>query len=245
MNKSDTSVKKKIQKTRMMSYFIEAAQNIIEEEGLEQITIRKVSDLAGYNSATLYNYFENLDHLICFASMKYLKEYSQSLPSYIKGSRNSIEYFLNVWKAFCVYSFSKPKIFYTLFFDKFSHSLRDIVKEYYEIFPDELGDQTEDTLSKMLLKQTLLDRNKAILLRCVDEGYLRSEDLDDLNEMIIILYQGMLERVIKGHEASSIETSTEKLVHYIGRSIKAYQIGNSAEDILSQIFSANKTPARL
>ena len=30
------------------------------EEGIEAITIRKVAALAGYNSATLYNYFANI-----------------------------------------------------------------------------------------------------------------------------------------------------------------------------------------
>ncbi|MDX5609295.1 TetR/AcrR family transcriptional regulator, partial [Clostridioides difficile] len=44
-------------------YFIEAAQNIMENEGIENITLRKVADMAGYNSSTLYKYFKNLDHL--------------------------------------------------------------------------------------------------------------------------------------------------------------------------------------
>ncbi len=47
-----------------MTYFIDATNEIIENEGIESVTIRKVANLAGYNSATIYNYFENLDHLI-------------------------------------------------------------------------------------------------------------------------------------------------------------------------------------
>ena len=226
--------KKRIQKIRMMSYFIEATHKIIEEEGFEYITIRKVSDLAGYNSATIYNYFENLDHLICFASMKYLKEYSQSLSEYTKRSKNSIEKFLNIWEAFCIYSFKKPKVFYTLFFDKFSNSLKNIVQEYYEIFPDDLGEHYDGTLP-MLLKQTLHDRNKAILLSCVEEGYIKEKDVDDLNEMIILIYQGMLERILKDLTQYSPEEATEKVIKYISKSLKAYQIEHSIDDTLKLI----------
>ena len=67
--------KKYIQKKRIIKYFIDAVKQIQEEEGLQAVTIRKVADIAGYNSATLYNYFENLDHLLLFASMDYFQEY--------------------------------------------------------------------------------------------------------------------------------------------------------------------------
>ena len=53
-----------------MSFFVEAVQKIIEEEGIDAVTIRKVSKLAGYNPATLYNYFDNIDYLVGFASIK-------------------------------------------------------------------------------------------------------------------------------------------------------------------------------
>lgn len=108
--------KKEFQKKRMMSYFIEAANQIIETEGIDAITIRKVSDIAGYNSATLYNYFENLDHLIFFASMKYLKEYVLRLPDYLKDSRDSIDRYFKIWECFCEHSFKKTEnILHNLF----------------------------------------------------------------------------------------------------------------------------------
>lgn len=42
---------KAIQRKRMIRYFVEATQSIIDQEGIEGITIRKVAKLAGYNSA--------------------------------------------------------------------------------------------------------------------------------------------------------------------------------------------------
>lgn len=42
---------------RVMAYFINATIELMEEIGIENLTIRKVAERAKYNSATLYNYF--------------------------------------------------------------------------------------------------------------------------------------------------------------------------------------------
>ena len=55
---------KELQRKRMITYFVEATCKIIDTDGVEAVTVRKVANLAGYNSATLYNYFDNLNHSI-------------------------------------------------------------------------------------------------------------------------------------------------------------------------------------
>lgn len=54
-----------IKKKRVMMYFIEATQELILKEGLENLSIKKIAEKAGYNSAIIYNYFENLEVLNC------------------------------------------------------------------------------------------------------------------------------------------------------------------------------------
>ncbi len=56
MNKKHSELKRK----RIMNFFLDAAEKIIKKDGFDSLSIRNVSDEAGYNSATLYNYFENL-----------------------------------------------------------------------------------------------------------------------------------------------------------------------------------------
>ena len=56
-----------------MDVFITSAKELIDEYGLDNITIRKIADVSGYNSATMYNYFQNLDELLIYASIDYLK----------------------------------------------------------------------------------------------------------------------------------------------------------------------------
>ena len=43
-----------IKQKRVMIYFISATKKLIEQEGLENLTVRKIASSAGYNSATLY-----------------------------------------------------------------------------------------------------------------------------------------------------------------------------------------------
>ena len=61
MTKKD---REKIKRSRMMKYFIDAANKIINTQGIDAVNIRDTADLAGYSSATLYNYFDNLTHLV-------------------------------------------------------------------------------------------------------------------------------------------------------------------------------------
>lgn len=215
--------KKEIQKKRMMGYFIEATNKIIADEGVEGVTIRKVADLAGYNSATLYNYFDNLDHLIFFASMKFLKDYASDLPKYIKEANNPLDRYLKIWECFCIHSFNHPKIYYTIFFAKYSDSINDAVKDYYSIFPEELGDENEDMLP-MLLERSIFARDLAALEECSKVGILKWEDLKAINEMIILLYQGMLMRVLTKEGALSLEEVLEKTLKYIRKIIEAYKV---------------------
>lgn len=75
---------KELKKQRMYTYFIDAALSIIEENDINNVTIRAVADRAGYNSATLYNYFDNLDHLKYFAVLSYLNNYTESIDYHIQ-----------------------------------------------------------------------------------------------------------------------------------------------------------------
>ena len=86
---------KEIKTRRMLSYFIRSAQDIMEKEGISGITLRKVADGAGYNTATIYHYFDDLDHVILFASLKYLQIYNKELDLQLKQiSQRYFFYFL-------------------------------------------------------------------------------------------------------------------------------------------------------
>nr|WP_312579962.1 TetR/AcrR family transcriptional regulator [Sedimentibacter sp.] len=212
--------KKKLQRKRMITYFVEATSKIIEEEGIEKVTIRGVADIAGYNSATLYNYFEDLDHLIFFASMKYLREYSLELSKIIDSSDDSLKTFFKIWECFCKFSFKKPQIFYNMFFSKHKNKLRDTVNEYYSVFPEDLGENHGVVLS-MLKCNTIFERNKIIMNRLVDDNIIKPEDLDMVNRTIIYCYQGILQESIIENEKSvdQLIKETMKIIKHLIRNV--------------------------
>ena len=206
--------KKEIQRKRMLTYFVEATNDIIEKDGLESVTIRKIADIAGYNSATLYNYFENLEHLVFFASMKYFKEYSLGISDYIKDTKDELEALLKIWEFFCKHSFSKPKIYYNIFFSKHKDKLKETINEYYDIFPEEFGQHT-DQINEMLKGKNIYERNKIILQPLINSGYIKPEDLEIINDIIVYTYQSLLYNIVVLEEEYDINELTKKVLDTI------------------------------
>ena len=129
-----------IKKKRVMMYFIEATQELILDEGLEKLSIKKIAEKAGYNSATIYNYFENLEVLILYASVNYLKDYLNELKNEITADMKAIEVYETVYRIFTKHSFEQPEIFHTLFFGKYSYKLENIIKNTTKSFLMKLKD---------------------------------------------------------------------------------------------------------
>ncbi|MEG2016982.1 MAG: TetR/AcrR family transcriptional regulator [Clostridium sp.] len=210
--------KKLLHKQRVMGYFVDAAHQIIEQEGIENVTIRKTADLAGYNSATLYNYFNNLDHLILFASMKYLKEYVELLPFYLKESDNKLEQYFSIWECFCTCAFKYPKIYYSIFFSDLNEKINNYLEEYYTIFPNDLLTSSSD-IGKMLLEKSIDKRNLFLLEDCVNSGLLINDNLALINSITILTFQSTLTNLINSSKTdidrNALLQETLKYIKYV------------------------------
>ena len=89
-----------IKRKRIMSYFIEAAEKLIRTEGLDGLSIRKIAGEAGYNSATIYNYFNDLEQLALFGSVCYLREYVAMLEQEWKPDMRAIDQYRTIYHCF-------------------------------------------------------------------------------------------------------------------------------------------------
>ena len=212
---------KKIQRKRMMSYFIDSANEIIEKDGVDGITLRKVANNAGYNTATLYNYFESLDHLIFYAAMRHVKYYVTGLSLYLEEANNSMDSFLMVWDCFCNYAYSKPEIYSIIFFPNLVNNMEYYIWEYYQFFPEDSIIEDDKSLDRLLTKDTN-NRAKATVLGCIKEGYIRKEDSSKLIEICQLVFEGMLSRVVKYN--ISCEEARNKTMDYIKSIVEAFLI---------------------
>lgn len=196
-----------LKQKRTMTYFIEATEKLIMEDGIDGLSIRKIATEAGYNSATIYNYFESLEILVLFASVRYLRDYVSNLKSEIKDGMTSLELYRTVYKIFNKHSFHSPEIFYNMFFGKHSNKLNSIIKQYYEIFPDELEGQTP-SIKTMLTQGDIYLRDKPILEMLIKDGFIKEDQLDIVIELIVRTHESYLLEAFDINE-SKIESHSE------------------------------------
>ncbi len=205
---------KEIQTNRMMALLIDSTAQIIEEEGINNVTIRKVADVAGYNSATIYNYFEEFSHLIFFSSMKFIKKYTDSLPKYVSAYNDPINRYLFIWDCFCKYSFKDAEIYYAVFSADLGCQPKQLQKKYYGIFPTNLKGVPQD-LHEMLLESNLLKRIRLSLDKCIEEKYIEKEQAETIARIHHLIWQGMLTRFINKRSSYTASKASDVTLKHI------------------------------
>ncbi len=203
-----------IKKKRILNYFIQGARDIIEKEGIENVTIRNVAKKAGYNSATLYNYFNNLKQLVFFASLDFLSEYTQAMPDYISKAKDEVERFILMWECFCHYTFKNPKIYYAIFVEKVGEDPDILMKQYFEIFPEKLGSPPEEMVT-MLLDPDLSRRASIASDPLIENNLITKEKAEEINNMITYIYYGMLTLMINERINYDKEVAVAKITGHI------------------------------
>ena len=206
--------KKEIQKSRMWQYFVEATASIIEEEGIEKVTIRKVGDRAGYNSATIYNYFSELSHLLFFASMRFLKPYTDEVTLNIKKGNNPIEKWLISWECFCKHSYHNPTIFHAIFIADLGDQPDKFLEHYYSIYPNDLINMPE-YLKPILFERNISKRGRDFLELAVKEGMIAEENADGLNELTLLIWKGMFTNILNRRTNYTPDEAVAKTMKYI------------------------------
>ena len=210
----------KIKQQRIVKYFIDAANKIIKKEGINAVTIRKAADLAGYTSATLYNYFDNLQHLVFLATMTYLEKYNAALPKYLEGNANSIERYLMVCRCFSEYSYTEPEIYELLFFTHSDEKLEEYTRQYYELFPEKIVDDWPAPLNKIYALNSIYSRSYMMLNDCMQDGFLSPENAVDFNDVNLRIYKTILQDVQSG--ALSKEQAIDMTMKYYYQLMEYY-----------------------
>lgn len=214
--------KKILQRRRIMRYFIEATYQIMEEEGLDKVTIRKISNLASYNSATLYNYFSSVDKLIAFSALRYLKQYSEDLKHYTSYAKDSYEQYVRIWECFCKHSFQHPHIYHKIFFKELNNSISTSIQEYYHIFPEDLSTIETQELKVMFTGESIEERTLQTLQAPIADGFFAHDDAKYISEVSILLYEGMLDKILSGAWDRGINAAVETFIHHLRVCLKPY-----------------------
>lgn len=128
-----------IRQKRTMIFFIEATKHILQEDGYDHLTIREIAQRAGYNAATLYHYFRDLDELIIYGSVGFLSDYVRLLACRIKHSMTALQKYQTIYACFNEVAFVWPRVFYHMFFGNHHVDLGQVISTYYKVlYPEEL-----------------------------------------------------------------------------------------------------------
>lgn len=201
---------------KIVASFVEATASIIEQEGLDAVSIRKVASQAGYSSATMYLYFKDLDELITMSSISYLRDYLSELAADAHVMVTNESKYLHTWSLFCKYSFANAPIFLHLYFKDHNEPLGDTIKEYYSVFPNEL-DKISGAVLSMLLTGDLYERTINVLDPYAEELGYTPEEATMINEITIGYYRTLLESFVsKEPTEENIAQATDRFIESLG-----------------------------
>ncbi|WP_077328744.1 TetR/AcrR family transcriptional regulator [Virgibacillus siamensis] len=212
------SSRKEIQRTRMWRYFIDAATEVIEEEGIDHVTIRKIADKAGFTSSTAYNYFKDLSHLKFFAAMRFTTGYIEELPIYMKKGTNTVEKWLYSWECFCKHSFDQPNIYSVIFMDNLGLVAEEMLNDYYNVFQNDLIGLPEQ-IQSIITEHNFSKRSASYIQSTVDEGYIKQQDIELIADTTLLLWKGMMSTVMNHRRMYTKEEAINRTLYYVYESV--------------------------
>jgi len=196
--------KKKIQRSRITRYFIESTISLIKSEGLENVTTKKIGDHAGYSYATIYNYFENFNDLVCVAIEEIAGECAEFVKNHLNGDSIK-ERMINFILLMTEFNIANPNIYYPFLstsvdFSYFQKKTGDhFIHPAYDLLVRELKNApefSEKKIDEILILCNLFTN----IFHAKMHFYLLMKSpatLEDLNNEIISEVEYLLKLVLK------------------------------------------------
>ncbi len=194
--------------------FIKATQELIDEIGIEKVSIRKIAEKSGFHNSTIYLYFKDVDELILFASMRHFHKYSKALGLLSSKDMNPDEVFWFTWRFFIESMLLEPKIYYNFFFGKHGKDFGSIMIRYYNLFPHESEELTPE-IENMFFGKDIRERCLMLLRLILDfENNINADNLTLTNDIIVACVKYTLEQKCQNPNLDSDRLAND-LMHMI------------------------------
>ncbi len=194
-------VNKKIQAERMRKYFVEAAYNILIEQGMDKLTVRNIAKKAGYSYATIYNYFNNFDELLWAVGIKVVHNLSDVLEKHYETKKEKlkgVQLLNSVYNKYIDFFLENEKLYHFIFFKNIKTSdLKDI--------------KTESPPNLFNLQQNIMQT-------FVSEGLIKEKNKEITGELLTNSINGLLSLYFSGKEGLSkkeLHLKAEEYVEYL------------------------------
>lgn len=210
--------------------YIAKANEIIHQEGIGAVTIRRMAREMECSTASLYRYFDSLEELLYYAELGEMNDYIKSLNSAERHWKNVWDIYVGVWYCYSMEAFRKPEAYNLLFFTNNNNKLRVSIREYYKMFPENLH-LSNRVFHEMLQTPDFMGRDFEMCRKCIRANAIGYDNAVSLNRMVCLLFKGYFKTVcddgIKEEEINSrvrqFIRDIEKLVYLFAKDLKGYK----------------------
>lgn len=192
--------------------YIRKAREIVERDHLEDVSIRRIAKELGCSSAALYRYFDSKSELMYYVNLNILEGYIIRLNQAEKSWKHPWDVYMGIWDCYCKEAFRHPKVFNMLFFENDNVKLNKSIREYYQMFPENIRN-TNTFFWEMLNTPGFLERDFEMCKKCVEAGVLTYDNAVKLNRMACMLYKGYFKTVYdEGIEEAEVDKTVKMYI---------------------------------
>lgn len=197
MSERESNNKQDIKFQRVRTYFVQAAKEIIQNEGVENISVRKVADLAGYSYTTIYNYFTDINELLQEVKAEMIRDVIIHTQGKLPEKIYELDDIKKSNRAYAEYYFERPHVF------RFFYSYRlnptstapaespDFEKLWQETYRGfVLSGAIKETDVEVISKTIIYALHGLLALYFSDNGMTKEIFFKDLDKMIDHLLGG-------------------------------------------------------
>ncbi|MDO5409051.1 MAG: TetR/AcrR family transcriptional regulator [Lachnospiraceae bacterium] len=179
--------------TNKKNELILTTYELLKQMSPDDIKIRTIAAEANCTSTVIYKHFDDLDHLILFASVRFLEDYIVTLQEVINQNSDALDMLIEMWRAFARHAFENAEVFELLFWGKYKERLGDTIFEYYQLFPDEWRNM-DGLFTSVFFNNEIQERNSMIMHRAAATGYFSYDEARMLSDMECDMFHGLLMR---------------------------------------------------
>ncbi|MDL2295797.1 TetR/AcrR family transcriptional regulator [Lachnospiraceae bacterium OttesenSCG-928-E19] len=199
--------------------YIQKAYEIIVEEGIQAVSIRRIAKEMQCSTASLYRYFSSREELLYYSQLPTLRNYIRKVEKREGTWANKWEFYKGIWRCFTEEAFHNAQTYNLLFFGNKSPSQKYAIEEYYEMFPEDI-ENTSGIFKLMLQITDFQSRDMFILNKYTETDSLTEENAKILNRMVCVLFEGYLKEILDGEIGEkaiddAVDSYTEDIAHLV------------------------------
>jgi len=195
MNPKSINDKNQIKNQRVKSFFLLAAKEIIINEGVAKVTVRKIAEMTGYSYATIYHYFSDLNDLLLEVKAMMIGDLIEYMKLHKADPLDGLEGIKKENRIFIDYFLERPNIF--IFF--YSYRL-DYSKADFAVKTD-LGEKYGENYQSFVTKGIIKQEDISVIVKTIiysvygtlalyfsNNGLTKNKLYEDVDQIIELLF---------------------------------------------------------